>query len=111
MSRWKTILGLLVIATVAALLACGGDAASDPAAPQSQTARGLIRAVEARSLLEIEALTLEVEGGEMLTFESRGRRFVGFTPSHLREHMLQGLPLKVSFHRDGAALVIGSLAD
>ncbi|MCI0440263.1 MAG: hypothetical protein L0177_14205 [Chloroflexi bacterium] len=71
----------------------------------------MIRAVEVRSLLEIETLTLEVEGGELLTFESRGRRYVGFTPSHLREHMLQGLPLQVSYHRDGAALVIDSLAD
>ena len=73
--------------------------------------RGLVVQVEARSLLELEFLTVEDANGTRWTFVARGQIPSDLTPSHLRDHMLQGLPVTVTFYRENGTLVLRDLAD
>ena len=104
----RFILGLVLIATVPGVAGCGGDAA-DVASPQS--VRGLIRDVEARSLLELESLTVEGQRGRVWRFEARGEKLPELTPSHLREHMVLGQPVTVTFHQEDGVLVLDAITD
>ena len=50
--------------------------------------------------------------GVSLEFHAAGRRFTDFTPSHVREHMLQGLGVIVTYHRaDDGTLYIVTIRD
>ena len=67
--------------------------------------------MEASSLLELESLVVEDDDGVEWAFEGRGGSFVGFTPSHLREHMVLGMRITVTFHREDGALVLDEVGD
>lgn len=73
-------------------MGCGGG---------ERTVRGIVIEVEARSFAEVAVLTIEEEDtGKVWTFQADGP--VGFTPSHIREHMMQGQAVTVRFQeRDG----------
>lgn len=73
------------------------------------TARGVVVAVEARSVARAEAFTLRADDGRALTF--RVAPEVAWTPGHLREHAALGEPIVVTFKREGDALVAVRLAD
>ena len=47
--------------------------------------------------------------GASLVFHAGGRRFEEFTPSHVREHMLQGLGVIVTYRKsdDDALYIVG----
>ena len=111
MSRWRITLGLLLIALTAGALACGGNSARDSAIEAAETVQGFLQEVKSVSLLELESLTLVDERGTRWTFEASGRQVEGFTPSHLREHMVLGQPVIVTFHRENGALVINDITD
>jgi hypothetical protein len=95
LGRW-----LLVGALVGAVACASG-------APQ--TVRGVVVAVEARSVARAEAFTLRADDGRELTF--RVAPEVAWTPGHLREHAVLGEPIVVTFTREGEALVAVHLAD
>ena len=59
----------------------------------------------------LESLTLVDENGTRWMFEARGRQVEGFTPSHVREHMVLGQPVRVTFHRENGALIINDITD
>ena len=88
-------------ALVLSLVACGGE--------ELQTVRGAIVDVQQSSPFELGSLDLMDESGAVLRFEARG--YQGFTPSHLIEHMVQGLPISVTYRRGNGALVIVEIAD
>ena len=111
MSRWRITLGLLLIALTAGALACGGNSAGGPSTEAAETVQGFLQEVKSISLLELESLTLVDDKGTRWTFESHGRQVEGFTPSHLREHMVLGLPVIVTFHRGNGSLVINDITD
>ena len=71
--------------------------------------RGVVTGVEAMSLLELRSLDVEDEDGDTWHFEARG--FKGYTPSHLREHMVQGLRVAVVYHKEKGAMVIDEITD
>jgi predicted small lipoprotein YifL len=89
------------------LSGCGNDTAGPEAA--EQTLRAEIMDVRARDLQRIESLTVRDANGQTWVFESRGP--LEFTPSHVREHMVLGEPIEVTFHEDGDILVVDGLAD
>ena len=92
------------------VISCSG--ADQPLAPERlEEVRGLVVKVEARSLLELESLTIEGVEGTRWTFITRGRIPAEFTPSHVRDHMLQGLTVTVTFYRESGTLVLHNLAD
>ena len=77
----------------------------------SATVQGVILRVESLSLTELALLEIRDEAGKIWTFEARGKRFALFTPSHLNEHKVLGLKVRVSYHREGDALVIDDVSE
>lgn len=98
-----------LIATAAAALGCEESGEAD--ARETQSARGQVLQVEARSLIELEALELLDDAGEVWRFEGRGIAVPGFAPSHLNEHKLLGQPIEVFYQREGDALVLRNITD
>lgn len=74
-----------------------------------QSVRGHVLDVQARSLTEVESLTLVDDQGKEWQFQAQGN--VGFTPSHIREHMLLGQPVTVFYREEGEALVAVRVTD
>ena len=71
--------------------------------------RGQVVEVIPRSFSELELLTVRDEEGRLYTFETEG--FVGFTPSHIREHQFLGQTLLVTYEKRGDILVAIRLED
>ena len=95
----RLLMLLPMLAAIAVLAAC-----SDVGALKN--VRGLLTDVQARSIIQVETLTIEEQGtGKQWTFQAEGD--IGFTPSHLRAHMLQGEPVTVHYkERDGRLLAV-----
>ena len=110
-ARRQNTLALLVAVLLSAAVACDADSSGGATEETTGTVRGLIQEVKATSLLEFESLTIRDENGNLWEFAARGKRFAGFTPSHLREHMVSGRQVSVDYYSDGAALVADSISD
>ena len=62
---------------------------------------GLVIEFKARSLTEIDYLTLETSEGQIYNLNV-GKNLGKFTPSHIRQHMVHGELVEISyFRRDG----------
>ena len=99
------LLTLLPLLAAIALLAssCGGSGAL-------KEVRGLLTDVQARSITEVDILTVEEQGtGKLWTFQAEGD--IGFTPSHLRAHMLQGEAVTVHYKERTGRLVAVKVED
>ena len=101
---------LILMVMIALSLGCGGGGAESPSADEL-TVRGRLTDMKAASLLEVESVTVETETGESFLPEAEKRIFSGFTPSHLREHMLQGNLVTVTFHQEDERLVLNDVLD
>ena len=101
---------LILTALVALALGCGGGDSSSSSG-EERTIRGRLTDVRAASLLEVESITVETETGESYVLEAGNRVFSGFTPSHLREHMLQGTLVTVTFHQEGERMALDDVRD
>ena len=91
----KGLLGLAVLVMgfgLAAQMAagCGGDIGSE-------AAQAPVTGVD--------------DAGKVWVFESGEKSSVEFSPSHLRDHMLSGLRVKVSYHREDDRLIIDDITD
>ena len=93
---------VLVCAVLATAISCGG---------KTRSVRGLIVDVVADSLLVAETITVEDEDQVRWTIHGGGKRFDGFPPSHLREHMVQGLPVTVWFEERDGMLFMKDISD
>ena len=58
--------------------------------------RGLVSEVSALSLTTVDWFEIEAETGTVIRFRAEGS-LGEFTPSHLRQHMITGQPVFVSF--------------
>ena len=105
--RKALLLGVLAVGLLTA--ACGEGSPEGEEGLSSETVRGFIVAVDAKSLVELESLVVRADNGG--TWEFRAGDFRGKTPSHLRLHMVQGLPITVLFHSEGDALLIDDIID
>ena len=93
-------------------VALGGcDDVPEGATEAHSSFTGTVTGVKIRSLLEFESITVASESGAALDFHTGGRRFDEFTPSHIREHMILGDPVEVTYRRSGDMLLIISLRD
>ena len=100
-SRWRV--PAATTALLVSAIACGGADAPTTAVT------GVVIDISARSLTDIESLTVRDESGATWVFGAEG--YGGVAPSHLRQHMVLGMPVTVSFRRRGDALVIESIVD
>ena len=103
--------GLLVLAALAALVSGCGGADGTSSSGEGRTVRGWITDVRSTSILEVESITVETETGESYVLEAGGRILSGFTPSHLREHMLQGTLVTITFHQEGERMALDDVRD
>ena len=103
----------LIWLSVLALMLAGSAACGEPASSASETderqIRGRVLEVVARNITELETLRLLGEDDREYHFTSEG--FVGFSPSHLREHQLFGQPVIVSYVQKGGQLVAVAITD
>ena len=106
--RLVTIAALVSMMLLTVAAACEGE--SRRMGVESEV-RGMVQAVEPRSLLDIESLTVVDDEGVVWVFQGGPRTLAGFTPSHLREHMLLGEPVSVFYHAEGETLVIDDITD
>ena len=106
------LLGFLAVLLIAA--DCGSDGVDGGEAPPLEV-RGLVTDVEARSLLELEVLRVTDEQNTEWEFLP-GRGGVkgeghDYTPSHLRQHMVQGVPILVRYREIDGVLTIVSISE
>ena len=98
----------LLALTVVTAVACADD--SDQQKP-SPVFSGLVIGFAQKSLLEFESVRVVDEAGRVMEFHSGGHRFPHFTPSHLREHMVMGHGVVVSYKEDGGMFYIVDITD
>jgi hypothetical protein len=102
------------IAAIAALLtfwaaACGNDTApQSPPAAQSEVT-GVVLDVTAASLALIETFSVQDAGGATWNFRAEG--YKGWLPSHVRDHMVQGAPITVTYHEEAGVLMVDKIED
>ena len=96
-----TVLSIVLSAQVV-LASCGGD---------TESVRGRIVEVMPASLVDLDSLTVEDDQGARWTVDGRGKRFDNFSPSHLREHMVQGTPVTAWFEEKEGVLVLKEISD
>ena len=110
-SRFLAVFALLLIFAPG----CGGGPPEDGNAPTLQV-RGQIIEVVARNIAQVETLRIRDEFGREFSFttDKAGDQtggFVGFTPSHLKEHQLLGQTVLVSYVEGDGLLVAVKIED
>lgn len=104
--------GLLLLALTLALtvaFGCGGSSAADTVQLDGQV-RGLIVGLVSRSIAEVDSLRIRDEAGNVWTFVA-DEGFIGFSPSHLRQHQLLGDTVVVTYESRGESLVAVNISD
>ena len=98
---------LAVIATALVFGARCGENADENELPE-RVFDGLIINVEASTLLDLESIEVSDEAGNARVFHAGGMRFMDFTPSHAREHMLRGEGVSVTYKEaeDGSLYIV-----
>ncbi len=100
---------LLVVLVLA--MACETNTSAPSDAEDFSTVIGLITKVESLSLTELAALEIRDDAGKVWVFDGGGKRFSRFTPSHLNEHQVLGLKVKIHYFEEEGVLVIEGITD
>ena len=61
---------------------------------------GYVTNVSAANLLTVDWFEIETNSGELMRFEVKGS-IGSFTPSHMRQHMLIGDPVVITYYENG----------
>jgi len=95
------------VLAVAVLVGC--------AAPQTQTARGVLLDVVSPGIQQVTSFTLRTDAGEEMHFVTAPDFNAGathvMTPGHMRQHMALADPVLVTYRVDNGQLVALSAAD
>ena len=73
--------------------------------------RGLIQEVKSDSLKNYDFFILKDIDNNEYVFEQGNSNIIGFSPSHLREHMLLGLPVSVEYYIYDDSYIVINLYD
>ena len=101
--------GAWAVLALATALVLAGTGCSGPEQAREQV-RGQVVDVVIRNFTEVESLSIRDDSGKIWDFKG-AQGFIGFTPSHVKEHQIQGLSVLVSYVREGDGLVAVHLAD
>ena len=99
---------LSAVLAVAVLVLLASTGCETPGSDEASIT-GIVIDVSAKSLLEIDVLTIEDDEGKEWSFNGRGYR--GVTPSHLRQHMVQVFRVAVTYRDEGEELIIREIRD
>ena len=106
------VLGFLAVMLITA--DCGSGVEESGGDPPLEV-RGLVTDVEAGSLLELELLRVTDEQNTEWEFRPGREGVTGaghdYTPSHLRQHMVQGVPVIVTYREIDGVLIIISISE
>ncbi len=94
---------------LALFLAAGALSCSQGGSQSEQSVRGVITAVEARSLSNADRIIVRDAQGK--TWDFRVAPEVDVTPGHLRQHMAFGEPVTVYYRRTPDGLVAYQITD
>jgi len=97
------LVATFLIVAMPLLLGAGCDADSP------NQVRGQVIEAVPRNFSELELLRIRDDRGREYVFETEG--FIGFTPSHVREHQLFGQSLLVTYEKRGEVLIAIRLED
>ena len=100
-SGWRAGAWVVSAVLVLVMAACGGE--------ELKTVRGAVVDVQESAPFQLSSLDVQDGNGTVWHFEAR--EFEGFSPPHLREHMVQGLRVSVTYREDGGALVVVAITD
>jgi hypothetical protein len=98
----RAFFGVLGAGLLVATAACQGTGGPE-------RVRGVVVAVDARSIARADGLTVRAEGGQ--EYHLRVDPSVDWTPGHLREHMALGEPIVVEFRRQADGLLATRIDD
>ena len=96
-----------IIAIIGLLLTGCDDKGGIPLTQESVT--GQVGEIEPASLLTVRTLTVIDQSHKIWQFD--GTNYKGFSPAHLREHKVQGLPITVTFYEKDGTLLIETIID
>jgi hypothetical protein len=101
---------LPIMCVIVLLLAsgCGSGMAPEDSIPTKQV-EGRVLEVVARNITEIETLRVRDTLGREWSFTTEG--WIGFTPSHIREHQLFGQLVLISFVEKEGELIAVDVVD
>lgn len=101
---------LLVTVAVVAVLGSACSAGSDTSSGEGVT--GVVVAVDG-DLAAIDSFSVLVEDGSTVLFvPDEGLLFDGSGPlSHLRDHLVSGVPVAVEFRNEGSTMVATAVGD
>ena len=119
---WKIkVLNICAIAILSLVWLLAAAACGDAGEPNMETSEragtlvvtGQITNVEARSLLEIRAITIAPAGGArpITLYVDDRTDLAHFTPSHARDHVLRGLPVTVRYRPNADAPTLTGIED
>ena len=107
----RTFVAAALLVVLVLAMACEANTSAPSNVEEFSTVIGLITKVESLSLTELAALEIRDDAGKLWVFEGRGKRFSRFTPSHLNEHQVLGLKVKISYFEEEGVLVIDGITD
>jgi hypothetical protein len=99
----------VMLALVAVLGASGAGCRAHAQQGGPERVRGLIIAIEARSIAQADAVTVRTDDGRELVF--RVDPAVDVSPGHLREHMTLAEPVVVTYQMEGDGLLAVRIDD
>ena len=94
---------------LALIIACGGNS-PDTSEQEGAQVRGRVLEVVGRNIVELESLRIRDETGKVWAFGA-APGFIGFSPSHLREHQLAGESVLVTYVTQGSGLIAVDITD
>ncbi len=99
---------VILVAVAAALVALAIAASSILGGPRREVATGIVVAVRATSLSNVEAFSIRTTDGQTVDFTiGTLENGAAFPPGHLAEHKVSLVPVRVTFvERDGAHVAL-----
>ena len=99
-----------MVVILVGLVSCSNSKTRLDGSDTQQSVRGIILRVESSSVTRVDILEIQDYSGVVWHFTPDGS-YRGFMPSHLREHMLQALPVTVRYHKFDNVLKMYDVVD
>ena len=95
----------IIIILVSSVIACSGSSQSE----NHHIIRGQVISVIAKSISEVQSFEVKTPSGQIYQFHASG--FIGFTPSHIKEHQVTGQPVTVTYTASNDLLMAVEITD